>query len=206
VAWGDNSYSQCKVPFPNTGFVAVAAGEYHSLGLTATKPELSVVKKERIDRTRFVYDCNVTFTNSWQFAVKNVQLRMAQASENMTIIEPNVTFGDIKFNARQSITSIDTCTFQVDRSKAIEPEKIVWKVKCQRADTGMPLELTVSGVDSSGLEGAAEGKIGFEDLAKLAGQWLWVGPAGGIPEDITGDGIVNLRDFAVLAEHRLEGR
>ena len=152
----------------------------------------------------FVYDCNATFVNSWQFAVKNVQLEMIKASDNMDINEPNVSFGDIEFSPRESITSIDTCTFQVDRSVAIDPVKIVWKVKCQRADTGMPLELTINGVSSSGLEG--EGKIGFEDLAELAGQWLWVGPAGSIPEDVTGDGIVNLRDFAVLAEQRLEGK
>jgi hypothetical protein len=161
---------------------------------------LGIVNKKRVARTQFIYDCNATFTNLYSFAVKNVEIQMMQASENMTIIEPNVTFGDIQFNARQSITSIDTCTFKVDRSKAIEPEKIVWKVKCQRADTGMPIELTCA----SAL--ADDGKIGFEDLAELAGQWLWVGPAGSIPEDITGDGIVNLRDFAVLAEHRLEGR
>ena len=137
--------------------------------------------------------------NSWQFAVKNVQLQMAQASENMTIIEPNVTFGDVVFGMRDSIASTDTCTFQVDRSKAIEPEKIIWKVKCQRADTGMPIELTINGVGSGALDGADEGKIGFEDLAKLAKRWLWVGEAGSIPEDITGDGIVNLADFAALA-------
>jgi len=123
----------------------------------------------------------------------------------MTIIEPSVIFGDIEFKTQESITSMDTCTFQVDRSKAIEPEKIVWKVKCQRVDTGMPLELTINGVGSSGLEGissdlTADEKIDIDDLAKLTEQWLWVGPAGSIPEDITGDGIVNLRDFAALAE------
>jgi hypothetical protein len=148
----------------------------------------------------FVYDCNATFTNLWPFAVTNVELEMIQAFENMMIIEPNVAFGDIEFGTRQSITSIDTCTFQVDRSVAIGPDKIVWKVKCQRADTGMPIELTCAGAL------ADDGKIGFEDLAALANQWLWVGEAGSLPEDITGDGIVNLRDFAVLAEQRLEGK
>jgi len=49
-----------------------------------------------------------------------------------------------------------------------------------------------------------DGKIDFEDLAKLIGRWLWVGQPGGIPEDITVDGIVNLRDLAELVEHRLE--
>jgi hypothetical protein len=31
--WGDNSYGQCSVPSPNTGFTAVAGGLYHVLGL-----------------------------------------------------------------------------------------------------------------------------------------------------------------------------
>jgi hypothetical protein len=35
VAWGDNSNGQCSVPSPNSGFVAVAAGRFHSLGLKA---------------------------------------------------------------------------------------------------------------------------------------------------------------------------
>ena len=34
VAWGWNSYGQCSVPSPNSGFIAVAGGGfYHSLGL-----------------------------------------------------------------------------------------------------------------------------------------------------------------------------
>jgi len=203
VAWGWNSSGQCNIPSPNSGFIAIAAGYGYSLALTATKPELGVVSKERIDRTNFIYDCNTTFTNLWPFAVKNVELQMMQAAENMTIIEPNVTFGDIQFNTRQSIASADTCTFRVDRSKAIEPEKIVWKVRCERSDTSMPIELTINGVGSGVLEGPAEGKIDFEDLEKLVGRWLWVGEAGSIPEDITGDGVVNLRDFAALAERWL---
>ncbi|NIM51884.1 MAG: hypothetical protein GTO22_22010, partial [Gemmatimonadales bacterium] len=35
VAWGWNDYGQCDVPSPNTGFVAVAGGGFHSLGLKA---------------------------------------------------------------------------------------------------------------------------------------------------------------------------
>jgi hypothetical protein len=35
IAWGWNHYGSCNVPSPNTGFVAVAAGDYHSLGLKA---------------------------------------------------------------------------------------------------------------------------------------------------------------------------
>ena len=35
VPWGDNEYGQCNVPVPNADFVAVAAGDGHSLGLKA---------------------------------------------------------------------------------------------------------------------------------------------------------------------------
>ncbi|HOB74995.1 MAG TPA: RCC1 domain-containing protein, partial [Phycisphaerae bacterium] len=35
MAWGDNDYGQCNVPAPNSGFVVVAAGWFHSLGLKA---------------------------------------------------------------------------------------------------------------------------------------------------------------------------
>ncbi len=33
MAWGNGYYGQCDIPEPNTDFVAVAAGRYHSLGL-----------------------------------------------------------------------------------------------------------------------------------------------------------------------------
>src|SRR4030042_1466732 len=33
IAWGWNYYGQCDVPWPNSGFVAIAAGWYHCLGL-----------------------------------------------------------------------------------------------------------------------------------------------------------------------------
>ena len=35
VAWGWNDYVQCTVPEPNEGFVTVAGGDDHSLGIKA---------------------------------------------------------------------------------------------------------------------------------------------------------------------------
>ena len=40
----------------------------------------------------------------------------------------------------------------------------------------------------------------FKVLARIASRWLWAGP-GRIPEDLNGDGIVNLADFARFAEN-----
>jgi len=33
VAWGWNGFGQCNIPLPNSGFIAIAAGYGHSLGL-----------------------------------------------------------------------------------------------------------------------------------------------------------------------------
>ncbi|NIS54050.1 MAG: hypothetical protein GWN94_23620 [Phycisphaerae bacterium] len=41
----------------------------------------------------------------------------------------------------------------------------------------------------------------FRFLAKIASRWLWSGPAGRIPEDLNGDGTVNLMDIAKFAEN-----
>jgi hypothetical protein len=38
----------------------------------------------------------------------------------------------------------------------------------------------------------------FKVLARIASRWLWAGP-GSIPEDLNGDGVVNLRDIAIFA-------
>ncbi len=47
--------------------------------------------------------------------------------------------------------------------------------------------------------------VDYEDLARLANEWLWTGQSGGIPEDIMQDGIVNFADFALLAQNWLAG-
>jgi hypothetical protein len=182
------------------GRVDMGADEFNPF--TAT---FEVVNKRRIDRTVFEYDCNVSLSNIWRFAVRTVQLEIVKASENMVVIEPNVTFGDGEIGPGESATSIDTCTFQVDRSQAIDPAKIIWWCKSEIADIGQSLQHTSSSVITLEPEGTTNNsKVDFEDLSKLAGQWLWVGEAGSIPEDITGDGIVNLRDLAELVEHRLK--
>jgi hypothetical protein len=41
----------------------------------------------------------------------------------------------------------------------------------------------------------------FKVLARISARWLWTGPAGRIPEDLNGDGTVNLTDFAKFAEN-----
>ncbi|MHC4285155.1 MAG: hypothetical protein ACYSWZ_19625, partial [Planctomycetota bacterium] len=41
----------------------------------------------------------------------------------------------------------------------------------------------------------------FKVLARIAARWLWKKQTGAIPEDLNGDGIVNLEDFARFADN-----
>ena len=163
-----------------------------------------VVNKRRIGRTEFEYECRVTLENVSRFTVRNVQLEMVKASDNMTIIEPAVTFiGDIGPGGWAD--SVDTCAFEVDRTEAIDPAEIIWTSTCEMGDTGETVEQGGSSFVFLGMGNMAgdltgDDEVDFEDFARLAGQWLWVGPEGGIPEDIIKDGTVNLADFAKLAE------
>jgi hypothetical protein len=188
------------------GRVDMGADEFNPF--TAT---FEVVNKRRTDRTVFEYDCKITVSNRWHSALKNLQLELARVPANMTIVDPQVSFASTELEPGQSLTSIDTCTFRVDRSQPIDSAEIAWWVRCDIIDTGQTVQHTASSIlylepENRTGELTGEGKIDFGDLAELAGQWLWVGQGGSIPEDITGDGIINLRDFAALAERWLEGK
>jgi hypothetical protein len=114
----------------------------------------------------------------------------------MVLIEPNVTFGSAEIGPGKSAKSVDTCTFTVDRAEAIDPAGIVWRVTAELADTGAKMEHTLTSVPPVGPP-----ETGFEYLAGLAEQWLWLGAPGGIEEDTVPDGTVNLADFAEFAQH-----
>jgi parallel beta-helix repeat protein len=169
--------------------------------------DFTVVNKRRVGRTLFEYDCVVTLTNVSRFAVSNVELEIVKASENMVIVDPAVTFGDIEIGPGESAISSDMCTFRVDRSQAIEPAEIIWKSDYEMADGSPGVQNTALGISFLNLGVAGDitgnGKVNFEDLAILADQWLK--PPGTPSADIApppdGDNIVDFLDFAVLAQN-----
>jgi len=172
------------------GRVDMGADEFNPF--TAT---FEVVNKRRTDRTVFEYDCKITVSNRWHSALKNLQLELAKVPDNMTIVDPQVSFADTELEPGQSLTSIDTCTFRVDRSQPIDSAEIAWWVRCDIIDTGQTVQHTASSIlylepENRTGELTGEGKIGFEDLAEMAGRWL----------KADGDGVVNFIDFARIAE------
>ncbi|MBN2271062.1 MAG: right-handed parallel beta-helix repeat-containing protein [Sedimentisphaerales bacterium] len=167
--------------------------------------EFVVVGKERVGRTIFEYECRAILTNISNFAVHDVQLKLAAACDNVRMIQPNVTFGDVELGEEDSAVSIDTCTIQVDRSDAIDSAKIIWHSSCQIVDTCESPRLMACGLTSlpqadSPADLVVDGRIDYADLAELAGRWLGVGQGKGVPPDIAPNGIVDFADFAELAK------
>ncbi|KPL24420.1 MAG: hypothetical protein AMJ75_03705, partial [Phycisphaerae bacterium SM1_79] len=70
-------------------------------------------------------------------------------------------------------------------------------------DTGRIYTITYQAVDDCGNVTVRSATVSiphdFKVLARIASRWLWSGPAGRIPEDLNGDGVVNLADFAEFA-------
>jgi len=104
------------------GRVDIQMGEPNSFAV-----ELAVVDKRRVDRSVFEYECEVILTNLSPTTFENVQLVMVNCPDNMTIIDPHVSFGDAQIGPGESAASIDTCTFTVDRSEPINPVEIIWR-------------------------------------------------------------------------------
>jgi hypothetical protein len=207
---GDPDY----VPGPNEtdidGELRVMLGRI-DMGADEFNPfeiDFIVINKRRIGRTIFEYDCSVSLHNVSLFDVENIQLEVVKTPENMKIIDPNVTFGNAVVGAGQSATSIDTCTFEVDRAQAIEPMEIIWWSSCDLVAAGQTIQHSGSSIvflEEDVISGdlTGESRVDFEDLAILAEQWL--GPPGNPSADIApqpdGNNIVNFFDFAELAEN-----
>jgi predicted enzyme related to lactoylglutathione lyase len=154
--------------------------------------ELVVIRRQRVGRTVFEYECEVILRNVSTFVLENVSLKMARWSVNMMMSDPNVSFEGPAIASGESVTSVDTCTFKVDRSEHVDPAEIIWHVTANLAKTGAKMRHTVS----TALPTEAADFNGFKALAD---EWLWQGTAGEIDADAVKDGTVNLADFAKFA-------
>jgi hypothetical protein len=80
-------------------------------------------------------------------------------------------------------------------------------LRSERSGTGSERTYTITykAVDDSGNAAVGSATVSiphdFKVLARIAAQWLRVNPSGRMPEDLNGDGIVNLVDFASFAEN-----
>jgi hypothetical protein len=80
-------------------------------------------------------------------------------------------------------------------------------LRSERSGTGSDriYTITYQAVDDYGNTTARSSIVSiphdFKVLTRISDRWLWTNPSGRIPEDLNGDGIVNLADFARFAEN-----
>ncbi|MHC4738452.1 MAG: SUMF1/EgtB/PvdO family nonheme iron enzyme [Planctomycetota bacterium] len=168
-----------------------------------------VVNKTRMGRTLFDYDCKIELKNLSPLTIKVIQFEILSEPNNVVVLDRYVyDFNDIA--GEDTEISADTCTLRVDRSEAINAEQLTWKAIYEVIDTCQTMQQESSSTLVLGLSSdiTGEGDVDIDDLVRLTDKWLWTGTPGGIDEDIApltyGDGIVNFKDFAVLAEEWLK--
>ncbi|MBN2270695.1 MAG: carboxypeptidase regulatory-like domain-containing protein [Sedimentisphaerales bacterium] len=164
-----------------------------------------VVRKVRLARTLFEYECRVILENTSSYNIRNVLLEMTEAPENMNIIQPTVIFGRVEIGPGESAISTGTCTFQVDRADLINPAEILWEFEYVVDSDGHTMSRTLSTPLAptfavSEAEFTGDHSINFADLTRLSVNWLWSGGDGEIQEDVVQDGRVNFIDFAGFAQ------
>jgi len=164
----------------------------------------NLVSKTRVGRTVFEYIYTMTLNNNSTEAVSNVIVELLDAPDNVTILDPDVSFAYIE--AGESAISDDTFSIVVDRSVTVDATIISWRATFDTSGgggAGQTIFTTRIDLETNTSDILADGEIDFEDLAVLAEQWL--GQPGDTSADIApqpdGDGVVNFLDFAELAEN-----
>jgi len=166
-----------------------------------------VNERTRIDRTIFRYRCWIIMDNLSPLDIENVQLELVEVPENMLIVDPYTNFSYIE--AEGSAISEDMCVIDVNRAEAINPAEIIWQITYDIPATGEATGQMSSTMVQFEPDGFMWGDITGEGIVDYEDLALlvedWLQP--GSLTDICppeGDDFVNFKDFAILAENWLK--
>ncbi len=164
----------------------------------------NLMSRTRVGRASFDYVYTMTLNNNSINDVYNVVVELLDAPSNVTVNDANVSFDFI--GAGLAEESGDSFSIRVDRSIPIDVTVISWRATYESAERGTE---QISFSTMIALEPVlgdliVNGVIDLEDLAEVAGQWLWEGEPWAIEEDLNGDGSVNLKDVSILGENWME--
>jgi hypothetical protein len=212
VAWGNNSFGQCSVPQPNKGFIAIAAGGDHSLGL---KVDGSIVAwGDNFDGEGNVPPPNTDFIAISAGAFHSLGLRGCLFNLNGDLNNDcKVDLEDLKLLALQwlqppDITSADIAP-QPDGDGVTDFLDYAtlannWLVDCIENPTNPSCVPKLCPFNLAG-DLNKDCRVDLEDLTILAIQWLQ--PTGTPSADIApwpdGDGVTDFLDYAALANNWL---
>lgn len=148
--------------------------------LSSLRAVFDVNEMTRVDRRHFRYKCNVILDNLSPLAIENVRLELVGVPENITTVEdPCVSFPHIDaYGQAESEDFNDFCTIVVDRTVEILPAAIEWRINYNVVQTGQTMQ-------------QASSTFVTLEPATLAG-------------DVTGEGVVDFEDLAILAEQWLQ--
>ena len=106
-----------------------------------------LVNKTRVGRTAYEYTYQVNITNNGS-DVQNATASVTSSSPNTTIIDGDVSFGDVAGGT--TVTGSDTFIFRQSRRVAFDPEALTWSYSYQGfpPDPGEAGKATIAGVDS----------------------------------------------------------
>jgi hypothetical protein len=91
------------------------------------KPDAyQVVKETRLTRYVFEYQVKLTLVNQGSGGADNVSAALFQFPGNVTVVDGDLSFGDIAAGA--SVQSSDTFTFRVDRRIATSDQDLKWRL------------------------------------------------------------------------------
>ena len=119
-------------------FCFVASFAFPSLAVAELAiNDYTLVSKTRAGRTDYNYTFQINITNNGN-DVENVTASIISSSQNTTIIDGDVHFGEV--NANSTITGADTFTIKQNRRYPFEPSSLAWDIQFEIAAQIIPPE------------------------------------------------------------------
>jgi hypothetical protein len=172
-------------------------------GIDESEPNEVVIKV--VDTTPPAFEFSVEPAMLWPPDHKMVEITPSWKVSDDCDASPDVSLVGVVMNEGDDTigdghTSND---IQIDKDGSIY-------VRSERSGTGNDRVYTITyqAVDDYGNTTVRSATVSiphdFKVLARIVARWLWAGPAGRIPEDLNGDGVVNLKDIAIFANNWIQ--
>ena len=177
----DVDYGQCNIPSRNRGFIAITAGEYHSLGL---KQDGSIVAwGSNCDRWgNYTGQCNIPSPNSGFIAISAGEYHSLGLKQDSSIVAWGSNYDWYgNYSGQCNIPSPNSGFIAISAGGR---HSLAIKKVCQYKLTGDLND---------------DCRVGWEDVRIFTGQWLDSDGSA----NLDGFNGINLLDFALLADNWL---
>jgi PKD repeat protein len=102
----------------------------------------TVLSQNRVERTVWEYVLGAQVHNGGEAAALNVRGRLTGVGAGASIVEGNLSFGDVAAGA--TVGSVDTFTIRQDRTVAFEAAGLVWQIEAGAVEPPVELAVTIT--------------------------------------------------------------